>query len=49
MDAKKGIWDNRYSATEKPKDKKSVDFTSFKGGSKNLYPGMLIQEKTKNK
>ena len=50
VDGKKGgIWDNRYSVTDKSDEDESSSFTTFKGGSKKLYPGMLIQQKTKNK
>ena len=49
VDKKKPVWDNRYYITDKPETKQDVEFTTFKGGSKSFYPGMLIQQATKNK
>jgi len=49
VDKKKPVWDNRYYINDKPETKQDVEFTTFKGGSKSFYPGMLIQQATKNK
>ena len=44
------IWDNRYNVVEGPQesqttgDKPALDRTTFKGGSKDYYSGMLIRQ-----
>lgn len=48
VDKKAGVWDNRFYATSPP-NQSDKEFTTFKGGSKNFYPGMLIQQKTRIK
>ena len=42
---KKKIWDNRYAAdsAEASKKGKAVTATSFKGGGKNIFEGMLLR------